>query len=102
MLGLVEGMEAAWPCGRHPSGLEAPSMSVPIARDIIPPILLCTTHVTRFNSQQPVNNSPCLRYTTLEPHHGRTANEKLRIKPPGALKTGPLLLLSSPTPRAHA
>lgn len=37
-----------------------------------PPGLLCTTHVTRPNTQSPVNNSPCLRYTTFEPHRKRT------------------------------
>lgn len=62
------------------SGLEAPSLSAPTARDIIPPVLLCTTHVTRLNSLPPVNNSPCLRYTTLEPHHGHTANENTEHK----------------------
>lgn len=35
-----------------------------------PANLACTTHVTRLNSRPPVNNSPCLRYTTLDPHHG--------------------------------
>lgn len=67
------------------SGLEAPSISAPTARDIIPPILLCTTHVTSLNSQSPVNSSPCLRYTILERHHDRIANEPLRIKPLGVL-----------------
>lgn len=75
--------------------------STPIARDLIPISLLYTTHVTRLHSRPPVDTSPCLRYTTVEPHHEHITNEQLCIKPPGVLKTGRSYIRGSLAAQAH-